>query len=69
MAANQYEVYENYPNNKAVGHKTSCAHFKKNGGMALATGKWLGPFNSTNEAKQAGEDTWRPFHWCKFCGG
>jgi hypothetical protein len=28
-----YAVYENYPNNKAVGHSTACPFFKLHGGM------------------------------------
>jgi hypothetical protein len=54
IVASQYWVYENYPNNKAVGHVQSCSFFKKWGGNAAKTGKWLGPFDSKSEAIAAG---------------
>jgi hypothetical protein len=67
IAAIEYWVYENYPNNKAVGHQSTCSHFKKNGGKAPATGLWHGPYDSKGQAASVGRGTVRPFHWCSFC--
>jgi hypothetical protein len=68
MAAHaEYWVYENRPNNKAVGHTRSCSHFKKNGGASLPTGKWHGPFETRQQAVTFGSKLGRPFHWCGFC--
>jgi hypothetical protein len=61
----EFWVYENYPNNKAVGHQSTCSHLKKNGGDAPRTGRWHGPFATRQEADAAGKNTGRPFHWCK----
>lgn len=66
-ASVEYWVYENYPNNKAVGHVRSCSYFKMNGGNALKTGKWHGPFDSKQAAQNFGTATGRPFHWCSRC--
>lgn len=63
----EFWVYENYPNNKAVGHDGRCSHLKKNGGNAPRTGNWRGPFESKNIAELVGSATGRPFHWCGFC--
>lgn len=63
----EYWIYENYPNNKAVGHAVTCAHFKMHGGEAPKTGRWHGPFNAKHLAEAAGAGTKRPFHWCSRC--
>jgi hypothetical protein len=63
----EYWVYENRPNDKAVGHAATCAHFKKNGGQMLRTGEWHGPFDSRQDATTYGTTLGRPFHWCPFC--
>jgi len=62
-----YWVYGNFPNNKAVGHVSTCSHFKKQGGNALRTGRWHGPFDTRQTAIQVGQAPGRPFHWCSFC--
>lgn len=63
----EYWVYENYPNNKAVGHVSTCAYFKMHGGHAPKTGKWHGPFDNRTVATSVGKVTGRPFHWCPRC--
>jgi hypothetical protein len=63
----QFWVYENYPNNKAVGHSEECPFFKKWGGNAPSTGHWYGPFDTRQQAIVAGQATKRPFHWCARC--
>jgi hypothetical protein len=67
MKKPEYWVYENYPSNKAVGHLSTCGYFKLNGGHALKTGKWYGPFDNRSAAASLGNRTGRPFHWCKRC--
>jgi hypothetical protein len=67
MKAVEYWVYENYPNNRAVGHMSTCSYFKLHGGRAPKTGKWRGPFDSRLAATNAGKGTGRPFHWCQRC--
>jgi hypothetical protein len=66
-AVPRYWVYENYPNNKAVGHVDSCSFFKPWGGNAPGTGQWHGPFDTKAAAVAAGKATGRPFHWCARC--
>jgi hypothetical protein len=66
-ASVEYWVYENYPNNKTVGHVRSCSYFKMNGGNAPKTGKWHGPFDGKQAAQTAGTATGRPFHWYPRC--
>jgi hypothetical protein len=61
-------LYENRPNNKAVGHHRSCGDVKKNGGGDLITGRWT-QFDSRKDVEDAGNKTGRPFWWCKRCGG
>lgn len=63
----EYWVYENYPNNKVVGHVSTCSYFKLNGGHAPKTGKWHGPFDNRLTATAVGKGTGRPFHWCPRC--
>lgn len=63
----EYWVYENYPNNKAVGHTRTCSFFKMHGGHATKTGKWHGPFDTRSAATSAGNAIGRPFHWCTRC--
>jgi hypothetical protein len=63
----EYWVYENYPNDKAVGHLGGCRYIKLHGGNAPRTGQWYGPFNSRQAAQSAGIGTGRPFHWCSRC--
>jgi hypothetical protein len=63
---NGYAVYENYPNNKAVGHSTACSFFKLHGWDATKTGHWT--LHATKQqAIAAGKATGRPFHWCPRC--
>lgn len=64
-----FHVYENYPNNKAAGHREPCSFIRVHGGEADRTGRWYGPFNTRDEAEAAGQATGRPFRWCSFCGG
>ena len=45
----EYWIYENYPNNKTVGHLRGCSYFKMNGGNAAKTGKWHGPVRGIQE--------------------
>ena len=67
MKMAKYWVYENYPNNKAIGHVGSCVHFKLHGGGTPKTGKWHGPFDNRSTAASVGAGTGRPFRWCKRC--
>lgn len=62
-----YWVYENFPNNKSVGHTQICPFFKLHGGEAPRTGKWHGPFATKEAAELAALATARPFHWCPSC--
>jgi hypothetical protein len=62
----QYAVYENYPNNKAVGHSTACSSFKVHGGKEPKTGNWK-LYATKQEVETAGKATGRPFHWCPLC--
>jgi len=64
--AGPFWVYENFPNNKAVGHCQECVFFKVQGGNALRTGTWYGPFDTRAAAEAVGLATGRPFHWCSF---
>jgi hypothetical protein len=64
----KYYVYENYPNNKAVGHVETCRYFKAWGGAAEGTGHWYGPFDSKSKAEAVGLSLGRKtFHWCARC--
>ena len=60
----EYWVYENYPNNKAVGHASTCIYFKLHGDHAPKTAKWHVPFDNRSTATNLGKGTGRPFHWC-----
>jgi len=66
--ASQYLLYENRPNNKAVGHHKSCGDVRKNGGGDLITGNWR-EFVTRKQVEDAGLETGRPFWWRKKCGG
>jgi hypothetical protein len=62
-----YDVYLNYVQKKAIGHKVSCRHYKKHGGAQLKTGKWIGPFRTRAVAEKLGGISGFPFHWCPKC--
>jgi len=64
----EFLLYENHPNNKAVGHHKSCSEVRKNGGGDLITGKWK-EFETREQVENAGHQTGRLFWWCKKCGG
>ena len=64
----EFLLYENRPNNKAVGHHRSCSHVRKNGGKDVATGCWK-EFKTRAEVENAGARTGRPFWWCNHCHG
>jgi hypothetical protein len=53
-SAGVYWVYENFPNNKAAGHVSTCSHFKKQGGNAPRTGRWYGPFDHQTNGDPSG---------------
>ena len=64
----QFLLYENRPNNKAVGHHRTCGQVKKNGGGDRITGRWK-EFDTRKQVEDAGQRTGRPFWWCHACKG
>lgn len=64
----QFLLYENKPNNKSVGHHSSCGQVKKNGGGDRATGRWQ-EFDTRKRVEDAALKTGRPFKWCQVCNG
>jgi hypothetical protein len=67
MGDQQYIVYINDPNNKAIGHVETCGSVKIWGGQTTGAGGWSPSFNSRKEAELFGKLSGNPFHWCGHC--
>ena len=66
-----YTVYENYPNNKAIVHKSSCSYVKMHGGVSRKTpptGRYYENIGTLTEAWRRARATGRrDVRSCKIC--
>lgn len=69
--SNQYWVYVNEPNNKALIHRASCSHCNSGKGREVTTspdnGEWFGPFDIEDAKIKAMKSKKSTKRWCGFC--